>query len=197
MIYVKFVKRGLDLLLTLLTVPFFLILLILVGIAIKKEDAGPIFYKSRRIGKNFKVFTMYKFRSMRVNAPNRYNPDGSTYNSKKDERLTKVGKILRETSIDETPQIINVIKGDMSIIGPRPGDYESIGTYEEDEVGKMKVLPGITGYSQAFYRNTISVREKRLKDVWYSEHVSFGLDVTIFIKTIFTVLKREKIYSDE
>lgn len=197
MIYEKFVKRGLDLLLTLLTVPFFLILLVFVSIAIKREDAGPIFYKSKRIGKNFKVFTMYKFRSMRVNAPNQYNPDGSTYNSKQDTRLTKVGKILRETSIDETPQIINVIKGEMSIIGPRPGDYESMDTYKEDEVGKMKVLPGITGYSQAFYRNTISVREKRLKDVWYSQHVSFGLDVTIFIKTIFTVLKREKIYSDE
>jgi len=101
---------------------------------------------------------------MKANAPLLLNPDGSTYNSKDDPRVTKVGKFLRETSIDETPQILNVLKGDMSIIGPRASLSEALGTYKEDELDKMKVRPGITGYTQAYFRNTLSNREKRLKD---------------------------------
>ena len=98
--------------------------------------------------------------------------------------------------MDETPQLLNIIKGDMSIIGPRAGDWESINTYLEDEKDKMKVLPGLTGYCQAYYRNSASVRDKRLKDAWYANHLSFGLDLKIFVKTIITVLKRENIYAN-
>ena len=194
--YVHFFKRVLDLLLSLLAMPFWLLILVPVAIAIKLDDGGPIFYKSARVGKGFKKFGMLKFRSMKVNAPDLRNADGGTYNAADDPRVTKVGKFLRETSLDETPQLLNIIKGDMSIIGPRAGDWESVDTYEEDEKDKCKVVPGLTGYCQAYYRNNVSVREKRLKDAWYANHVSFLLDLKIFFKTIVTVLKRENLYTN-
>lgn len=133
---------------------------------------------------------------MKVNSPNILNEDGSTFNAADDERVTRVGKFMRETSIDELPQIFNVFKGEMSLIGPRPGDVESIDTYEEDEKGKMLVVPGISGYTQAYYRNNLTVREKRLKDAWYAKNISFILDTKIFFKTIRTVLKKENIYTN-
>ena len=139
---------------------------------------------------------MLKFRSMKVNAPDLRNVDGGTYNSANDSRVTKIGKFLRETSLDEIPQILNIIKGDMSIIGPRAGDWESVDTYEDDEKDKVKVVPGLTGYCQAYFRNNASVREKRLKDAWYANNVSFVLDVKIFFKTIETVLKHENLYTN-
>lgn len=195
MIYSK-IKRFLDIGISLVMLPILLILIIIVGILIKLDDHGSIFYKSKRIGKNFKIFDMYKFRSMKEGAPNILNEDGSTYNSKDDERVTKVGKFLRETSLDEVPQLLNVLKGDMSLIGPRPGDVESIDTYKPDEKDKMLVCPGITGYTQAYYRNNLSVREKRLKDAWYAKNLSFALDIKIFFKTIKTVLKKENLYTN-
>ena len=195
--YVHFFKRIIDLVLSLIALPFWLLLFIPIAIAIKMGDGGPIFYKSKRVGKDFKQFGMYKFRSMKVNAPDLRNADGGTYNAADDPRVTKVGKFLRETSLDETPQLLNIIKGDMSIIGPRAGDWESVDTYEEDEKDKCKVRPGLTGYCQAYYRNSASVREKRLKDAWYANNVSLWLDIKIFIKTIATVLKRENLYTNE
>ena len=126
------------------------------------------------------MLRMYKFRSMKVNSPNILNEDGSTYNSAEDSRVTKVGKVIRETSIDEIPQILNVIKGEMSIIGPRASGFDALPSYKDDEKDKMKVLPGITGYTQAYFRNGLSVREKRLKDAWYANHVSFVLDMKNF-----------------
>lgn len=194
--YKKFIKRILDLIICILILPIFLILYIVIGILIKIEDGGPIFYKGNRIGKDCKVFKMYKFRSMKVNAPNILNKDGSTYNSKNDDRVTKIGKFIRETSMDEIPQIINVIKGEMSLIGPRASLEETLNTYKDDERAKMKVRPGITGYTQAYYRNGLTVREKRLKDAWYAENLTFMLDCKIFFKTIQTVVKRENIYTN-
>ena len=191
------VKRIIDLIFCLIGFPFFIIIYIVVGLAIKIEDRGPIFYKADRIGRDGKRIKMYKFRSMKVNAPNILNADGRTYNSAADSRVTKIGKIIRVTSIDETAQILNVIKGDMSIIGPRASGYEALPTYKEDEVDKMKVRPGITGYTQAYFRNNATVREKRLKDAWYANNVSFILDVKIFFKTIATVLKHENVYTNK
>ncbi|MBC8590181.1 sugar transferase [Wansuia hejianensis] len=193
----KYVKRFLDICLSILIlIPLFFVFII-VGIAIKLDDRGPIFYLSDRLGKDGRTFKMFKFRSMKVNAEDIRNKDGSTYNSPTDPRVTKVGKFLRETSIDELPQFINVLKGDMSLIGPRPGLPDMFPNYEEDEKGKVLVRPGITGYTQAFYRNTISAREKRLKDAWYAHNVSFSLDLKIFFKTISIVLKREGIYTND
>jgi len=191
-----YIKRLIDLLFCLIALPIFLVLFLVVGIAIKIEDGGPIFYKAKRIGKDKKIFDMYKFRSMKVNAPNILNEDGSTYNSASDNRVTRVGKIIRATSIDETAQIINVFLGNMTAIGPRASGAEALDTYKEDEEPKMWVKPGITGYTQAYYRNNASVREKRLMDAWYAQNVSFSLDVKIFFKTLATILKRENVYTN-
>jgi lipopolysaccharide/colanic/teichoic acid biosynthesis glycosyltransferase len=194
--YIKYFKRIFDILISLIGFLFFLPLLGVLGLLIKFEDRGPIFYKAERIGKDNTLYEMYKFRSMKVNVPILLNSDGSTYNGKDDSRVTKIGKFIRETSIDEIPQIINVLKGDMSIIGPRASLASVIDTFKDDEKDKMKVRPGITGYTQAYYRNGLSNREKRVTDAWYANNVSFWLDVKIFFKTIPTVLKREGIYTD-
>ena len=190
------VKRFFDIALCILAFPVVLLVVVFVGILIKLEDHGPVFYYSRRLGAGFKEFNMIKFRSMKVNAPDIRNTDGSTFNSNKDSRVTRVGRVLRETSIDEIPQIFNVLKGDMSIIGPRAGDVESKDTYKDDEKDKLLIRPGITGYTQAYYRNNIGVREKRLYDAIYAHNVSFFLDVKIFFRTVLTVLRRENVYTN-
>ena len=151
-IYQKYSKRILDIFLCICALPFFAILYLVIGAAIKLEDRGPVFYMADRIGKDCKLLKMYKFRSMKVNAPNILNADGSTYNSAEDSRVTKVGKFIRVTSIDEIPQILNVLKGEMSIIGPRASGYDALKSYKPDEMDKMKVRPGITGYTQAYFR---------------------------------------------
>ena len=194
--YKSFIKPVCDWLIALIAFPFFCILWVIVAIAIKIEDGGPVFYMANRIGKDSKKLRMYKFRSMKVNAENITNPDGSTYTAKDDPRVTKVGRFLRETSLDETAQLLNMLKGEMSLIGPRASGWDALPTYQEDEVDKMKVRPGITGYTQAYYRNSISVREKRLYDAWYANHITFWLDVKIFFKTIVTVLKHDNVYTN-
>lgn len=195
--YVTVVKRTVDVLIGVVALPFLLVLIAVVGIAIKIDDGGPIFYKAKRIGKNSEIFDMYKFRSMIVNAPNWTNQDGSTYNAPDDERVTRVGKFIRRTSIDECPQFLNLLLGNMSLIGPRASGAGAIGTYQSDEMAKMDVLPGITGYTQAYYRNSISVREKRLYDAWYAHNVSLWLDVKILFKTVVTVLKKDNVYTNQ
>lgn len=196
-IYQIIIKRIIDIIICLIALPFLLIVMFPISIAIKREDHGPIFYKSIRLGKNFKEFAMLKFRSMKVNAPDLRNEDGSTFNSKKDNRVTRIGNFMRRNSIDELPQIFNVLVGQMSIIGPRAGDVESKDTYQKDEADKLLIRPGITGYTQAYYRNGLGVREKRLYDAWYAHSVSFVLDIKIFLKTIKTVVSHENIYTNE
>lgn len=194
--YKKYFKRLIDIIIALIGLPFFFFFYIFVGTLIKLDDRGPIFYVDRRIGKNSKIINMYKFRSMKVNAPDIRNIDGSTFNSKNDPRLTRLGRFLRETSIDEVPQLLNVLKGDMSIIGPRASMESALETYKDDEKDKMLVKPGISGYTQAYYRNGLTVREKRIKDAWYANNVSFILDIRIFFKTISTVFKKENLYTN-
>lgn len=195
--YQRVVKRLIDILVCLLALPFVLLILIPVAIAIKAEDHGPVFYASKRIGVGFKEFGMLKFRSMKVNAPDLRNEDGSTYNSDKDPRVTRVGHFLRETSIDELPQFFNVLAGQMSIVGPRAGDVESKDTYEQDEKDKLLIRPGITGYTQAYYRNGLDVRSKRLYDAWYAHNVSFLLDIKILLRTVKTVFRHENLYTND
>ena len=194
--YNRFIKRILDLLISGVGLVVLSPLFLIISVLIKASDGGPVFYHAERIGKDSKKLEMYKFRSMKVNAEDIRNPDGSTYNSKDDSRVTKIGRILRETSLDELPQMINMFKGEMSLIGPRPSTWDMLPTYQSDEVDKMKVRPGITGYSQAYFRNNKSAREKRLADAWYANHVTFGLDVKIFFKTIQTVLLHRNLYTN-
>lgn len=194
--YVTVIKRVADFLIGLAALPFLAIIIAVVGIAIKLDDGGPVFYKAKRMGKDSKIFNMYKFRSMIVDAPNWTNKDGSTYNAPDDDRVTRVGRFIRKTSIDELPQFLNLLFGNMSLVGPRASGAGALGTYQPDEEAKMNVRPGITGYTQAYHRNGLSVREKRLKDAWYAENVTFWLDVKIFFKTFSTVLKREQVYTN-
>lgn len=193
----RFIKRTFDLVCCIIALPFFALIYISIVIAIKLDDGGPIFYKAARIGKDSKKLMMYKIRSMKVDVPNLLNADGSTYNAKDDPRVTKVGNFLRVTSLDETAQIINVLKGEMSLIGPRASGWDALASYQPDEMDKMKVRPGITGYTQAYYRNSISVREKRVMDAWYANNATLWLDVKIFFKTIQTVLFRKNVYTND
>lgn len=194
--YQLVLKRFVDILVSLLALIILLPLFLVLSLAIVIDDKGPVFYKSKRIGRNFKEFNMYKFRSMKVNAPNILNEDGSTYNAKDDPRVTKVGRFLRESSLDELAQLINVLKGDMSLIGPRAGDVESKDTYAEDEKAKTLVRPGISGLTQAYYRNGLGVREKRLYDAWYAHNVTMWMDIRIIFRTVKTVFCRENLYTN-
>ena len=194
--YQLVLKRIVDILVCLIISPLVLLIAIPIVIAIKAEDGGPVIYRSRRLGAKFSEFNMYKFRSMRVDAPDLRNDDGSTFNSKDDERVTRVGRFIRETSLDELPQCLNVLLGHMSLVGPRAGDVESKDTYADDEKDKLLIRPGITGYTQAYYRNNLGVREKRLYDAWYAHNVSMWLDIKILFKTVVTVLKRENVYTN-
>ena len=191
--YRKYVKRCLDILLACLSLPFVLLEILILAPVIYFSDRGPVFYNSDRLGYKCKKFKMFKLRTMRVNSPDIRNSDGSTYNSKFDPRVTAVGRILRKTSLDEFPQFINVLIGDMSFIGPRPGLPDVWGEYDHNEMQRRSVKPGITGYSQANYRNSDSMEERMANDIWYSQNVSFMLDLKILIKTICSVLKRENI----
>lgn len=196
MFYQKILKRVIDFFVSLIISPIVLIICIIFGLLIYIEDKGDIFYISERRGINGSVFKMYKLRSMKLNSPDLRNPDGSTYNSNKDERLTKTGKLIRKLSIDELPQIFNVLKGEMSFIGPRPSlvsmRYDELDEYRKK---RLNVLPGITGYSQAYYRNTISQSEKIIKDCWYVDNISLSTDLKILIKTIKIVLLKTGIYN--
>jgi undecaprenyl phosphate N,N'-diacetylbacillosamine 1-phosphate transferase len=195
--YRHFFKRLFDLIFALMAFPFWLIILIVVGPIIYLQDKGPIFYNAPRLGKDGKTFIMYKFRSMKVNAPDLRNEDGSTYSAEDDPRLTKVGKFLRRTSLDETPQLLNVIRGDMSLVGPRPDLPEQRTLYEGDEERKLKVRPGLTGYNQAYYRNSVKWKERIRHDLIYVDSISLWFDIKILLRTVIAVLRSEDIYVNQ
>lgn len=196
-VYVKFFKRLFDILISVLLLPIVLLIVMVTSVFIFLDDGFPIFYNSERRGKNGAVFKMYKLRSMRKNSKDLRNADGSTFNSENDIRLTNVGKVIRKLSIDELPQIFNVFLGDMSMIGPRPSivstEYEKL---DELRKKRLDVLPGITGYTQAYFRNSISQEEKIEKDCWYTDNVSLFLDIKIVWRTIKTIIIRKNIYNN-
>lgn len=194
--YSKGIKRILDFIIGLIVLPFIVVITLIMAPIIYFNDKGPIFYNASRLGKNGKPFKMYKFRSMMVNAPDIRNKDGSTYNGDDDPRVTKVGHFMRKTSIDELPQFLNVLLGDMSLIGPRPDPLDDMEIYTEHQKKKLNVRPGITGYNQAYYRNSVEQNEKFEHDVYYAENISFFLDIKIFFKTIATILTRDNVYND-
>lgn len=192
--YKKFFKRAIDIVLSLIATPFVLLAIIIMAPFIYLEDKGPVFYNATRRGKNGKEFKMFKLRSMYVNSPDLKNPDGSTFNSDKDPRVTKIGRFMRKTSVDELPQILNVLIGDMSFIGPRPAlvtrPYEEMIPIAKS---RLRVRPGVTGYAQAYYRNSITTMEKYEYDNYYIDNLSFMMDVKVLFKTVVSVLKRENI----
>lgn len=194
--YKHFFKRLFDFCISLAAMPFFLIALVVMAPIIYFTDRGPVFYNAQRIGRNGKLFKMYKFRSMYVNAPDIRLADGSTYNGEDDPRVTPVGRFMRKTSIDELPQLLNIFLGQMSLIGPRPDPPDWLERYPEDIKVFLTVRPGITGYSQAYYRNSADGEQKMQHDAYYARNCSFVMDVKIFFKTIATVLLRENTYKD-
>ncbi len=191
--YKHFFKRAFDIILAAIAFLGFFVAFIFVAPIIYLTDKGPIFYNAARRGKNGKIFKMYKFRSMYVNSPDLRNEDGSTYNGENDPRVTKIGKLMRKASIDELPQVLNVLKGDMSIVGPRP-TLANKPFSEVESKKRFEVRPGITGYSQAYYRNSISQSEKFKFDEYYVDNISFVLDVKIVFKTFIGVLSHKNIF---
>ena len=193
--YKCFFKRFFDIIIALLFLPFILFVFVVIAPIIYFTDKGPVFYNAKRAGKRARPFKMFKFRSMYVNSPDLRNADGSTYNGEDDPRVTRIGKILRKTSLDELPQLLNVLLGDMSFVGPRP--TLATKTWDElDDVRKKRasIRPGITGYSQAYYRNSITQDEKFAYDAYYVEHMSLWLDVKILLQTVISVIKRDHIF---
>ena len=196
--YRKCVKRIFDFILALIASPFVLLVCIIFGLLIWFEDKGSIFYLAKRRGLNGTIFNMYKLRSMKMNAPDIRNVDNSTFNSEDDPRVTKIGRLMRKTSVDELPQVFNILKGDMSWIGPRPVTIDRpLENYDQKRIDRLKVKPGITGYAQAYYRNNIDQEDKLELDAEYARNMSFLWDVKIVFKTIETVLLRKNIYNTE
>ncbi|MFC4100418.1 sugar transferase [Paenibacillus xanthanilyticus] len=194
--YRKFFKRMIDCLAVVLAMPFLLSIILILAILIKIDDGGPVFYRGARLGKHGKVFKMFKLRTMRVNSPDLRNADGSTYNSSHDPRLTKIGGVLRKTSLDELPQLINVLLGDMSLIGPRPDLPEHLNYYEGNEGKKLEVLPGLTGYNQAYFRNGAEWKQRIQNDIYYIENLSLLLDIKITFKTIHSIIKQNGVFTE-
>ena len=189
--YKNYFKRPLDFTLSLIGFivisPVFGLLWLLLAVANKGAGA---YFTQERPGKNERIFRVIKFKTMtdERDAEGNLLPDA--------ERLTKIGKLVRSTSLDEIPQLLNVIKGDMSLIGPRPLLVQYLPLYDEKQKRRHEVRPGITGWAQVNGRNAISWEEKFELDVWYVENVSFILDIKILLKTIYNVFKREGISSD-
>lgn len=195
--YVRVGKRLCDIIVGLVALPFVLILIALLAPFIHFEDRGPVFYNAPRVGKDGRDFTMYKLRSMRPNAPDLTMPDGSTYNGSDDPRMTHVGAFMRKTSLDEMPQFLNVLKGDMSVVGPRPDLRRETELYQGNESEKLTVKPGVTGYAAVYGRNALPWHDRLALDVEYVRDVSFTLDVKIFFKTFFIVFKQEGVFVED
>ena len=160
---------------------------IICAILIKTNLGSPIFFKQRRIGKINKEFEIIKFRTMKDN----FDKDGNALPD--DQRMTKLGEVLRSLSLDELPELINILKGDMSLIGPRPLLVQYLPLYNERQIKRHDVTPGLTGWAQVNGRNLLTWNEKFELDVWYVENWSLGLDIKIFFMTFYKVFKREGI----
>lgn len=198
--YKHFFKRLIDIIIGLVALPFVLLIIIVLAPIIYFTDRGPVFYNANRAGKDYKPFKMFKLRSMYVNSPDLRNADGSTFNSDNDPRVTPIGRFMRKTSLDEFPQFLNILIGDMSFIGPRPKLYNTEKKYEDmDDIRRKSysVKPGVTGYAQAYFRNSITNEEKLKWDAYYAEKFNFIMDVKIIFKTVKSVLFRENINTEQ
>ena len=189
-LYCKLIKRFMDFLIAALSIIIFSPLLIILAILVRVKLGGPVIFKQERPGLNGKVFKLYKFRTMTDAKDENGNLLDDEY------RLTSFGKKLRSTSLDELPELYNILKGDMSIVGPRPLLVKYLPLYNDEQKRRHDVRPGLTGLAQVSGRNAITWTEKFNKDIEYVDNVSLGLDISIFFKTIYCVLKKEGINSD-
>ena len=187
----KYIKRSLDLITALFLVLILSPIMLIAAILIAVNRDGPILFKQERPGKDGKIFTVNKFRTMSTVLRDKNGNELSDF-----DRMTKIGNILRKTSIDELPQLFNIIKGEMSFIGPRPLLKEYLELYSPEQMRRHEVLPGISGWAQVNGRNTLTWEEKFAYDVYYVDHYSFKMDLKIFIKTIENVVSQDGINSN-
>lgn len=195
--YRNIFKRLIDVVLSFIGIIVVSPIYLLTAIFIRLESEGPVIFKQKRLGVNGVPFNIYKFRSMYINSENK---GSGVYSGKDDPRVTKVGKFIRLTSIDELPQFFNILKGDMAIIGPRPAltyhpwQYEE---YTEEQKKMFSVRPGVTGWAQIHGRKDVEWNKRIEMNVWYAEHLNFWLDVKIFFATIFKVITFKDNYNVE
>lgn len=186
-----FVKRLLDITISLIALIFLLPLMSLIYLLVIINLGSPAFFLQERVGKDNKIFKMIKFRTMK----NSTDKNGNLLSD--NERVTKFGSFLRSFSLDELPELINILKGDMSLVGPRALLVQYLGLYNDEQIRRHEVLPGLTGWAQINGRNSITWSEKFKLDVWYVDNCSLWLDIKIFFLTFWKVLKREGINQSE
>ena len=198
--YQHIFKRLFDIIGSIILLPFVLLEVVILAPFIWLTDRGPVFYNATRAGKDYKPYKMFKLRSMYVNSPDLKNPDGSTYNSDDDPRVTPIGRIMRKTSLDEFPQFLNIFLGDMSFVGPRPKLYKEgrlDNETDENIIKSFKVKPGVTGYAQAYFRNSITQDEKFKWDAYYANNVTLWMDIKILFQTVWSVIARKNINTEQ
>ena len=186
-----FVKRLLDITISLIALIFLLPLMSLIYLSVRINLGSPAFFLQERVGKDNKIFKMIKFRTMK----NSTDKNGNLLSD--NERVTKFGSFLRSFSLDELPELINILKGDMSLVGPRALLVQYLGLYNDEQIRRHEVLPGLTGWAQINGRNSITWSEKFKLDVWYVDNWSLWLDIKIFFLTFWKVIKREGINQSE
>lgn len=186
------IKRWIDFWASLVGLMLLSALFLVVAVAIKLDSPGPFFFRQERAGKDGRVFKIFKFRTMVVNAE---KMGAGVFVEKEDSRITRVGNLLRDTSLDELPQLINVLKGEMSLVGPRPTLPYQVERYDERQKRRLLQRPGITGWAQVRGRNSLTWPEKIELDLWYIENQSLWLDFKILWQTIFAILNKQELYS--
>ena len=197
-VYIK-VKRVIDVILASIALILLSPLFAIIAIAIKIDSKGPVFFAHKRIGKNGNIIKLYKFRSMVINAeeliksftPEQMREYKENYKLTNDPRITKVGKFLRKTSLDELPQLINIINGDLSIIGPRPVVADELEKYGTNKDKFLSVTPGLTGYWAANGRSNTTYEQRMEMELYYIYNLSLKMDIKVFFKTILSVVKKE------
>lgn len=197
-VYIK-IKRVIDVILASVALILLSPLFAIIAIAIKIDSKGPVFFAHKRIGKNGKIIKLYKFRSMVINAeeliksftPEQMREYKENYKLTNDPRITKVGKFLRKTSLDELPQLINIINGDLSIIGPRPVVADELEKYGVNKDKFLSVTPGLTGYWAANGRSNTTYEQRKEMELYYIDNLSLKMDIKVFFKTILSVVKKE------
>ena len=196
--YIK-VKRILDCILATIALIILSPIYLIIAIAVKIDSKGPVFFKHTRIGKNGKIIKIYKYRTMVTNAeelikqftPEQMKEYKENFKLENDPRITKVGKFLRKTSLDELPQLLNIVKGELALIGPRPVVKDELEKYGENAEKFLSVTPGLTGNWAASGRSNTTYEERMEMELWYVDNISFKTDIQIFFKTIVAVIKKE------
>ena len=186
-----FIKRSVDVIISLFILAVLFPINILIALSIKLDDPGPVFFRQERVGQNKRIFKIFKFRTMISGAEKK---GAGVFVEENDSRITRVGKFLRQTSLDELPQLLNIIKGEMSLVGPRPTLPYQVENYNQEQLRRLLMKPGITGWAQVNGRSSLTWPERIELDLWYIDNWSLWLDLKILVKTVLVVFKRNNLY---